>query len=119
VTTTQSSLSRKVTTSGVIWLNGRSYYVSRRLAGQVIPLRIVGGRLIIDVVIPLQKVYRLPNREATHPAPEDDTASPSPRPAEPAAPARGLDDDDGHDGRVPGATNGRRAPCFGRASGYS
>jgi hypothetical protein len=54
------SLLRRVTASGVIWLAGRAYYVSRRLAGQEIPVRIVGGRLIVDVQIPLHKEYALP-----------------------------------------------------------
>jgi hypothetical protein len=35
-----TSLHRKVTSSGVIWLHGRSYYVSRRLVGHVIPIAI-------------------------------------------------------------------------------
>ena len=39
---------RKVTASGVIWVQGHAYYVSRRLAGQVIPIEIVDGRLTID-----------------------------------------------------------------------
>ena len=67
VTTTPSGLSRKVTASGVIWVHGRSYYVSRRLAGHTIPISIADGRLVIDVVVPLHKVYRLPKSpEADH-----------------------------------------------------
>ena len=54
------ALRRKVTASGVIWLHGRAYYVSRQLAGQVIPVEIEDGRLVIDVMIPLHKEYRLP-----------------------------------------------------------
>lgn len=56
---------RKVTASGVIWVQGQAYYVSRRLAGHVIPIEIVDGRLTIDVTIPLRKVYRLPKGSAT------------------------------------------------------
>jgi hypothetical protein len=52
-------LRRKVTSSGVIWLDGRSYYVSRRLAGHVIPIEIHDGRLVIDVTVRLHKEYRL------------------------------------------------------------
>ena len=55
-----STVRRKVTASGVIWLDGRSYYVSRRLAGRTIPVRIDGGKLIVDATIPLRKEYSLP-----------------------------------------------------------
>jgi hypothetical protein len=65
-----SRQSRKVTASGVIWVQGQAYYVSRRLAGHVIPIEIVDGRLTIDVTIPLRKVYRLPKA----PPPKDSTA---------------------------------------------
>lgn len=59
VALTASALTRKVTASGVIWLDGHAYYVSRRLAGQVIPIAVADGRLTIDVTIPLRKVYQL------------------------------------------------------------
>lgn len=62
---TASGLSRKVTSSGVIWVQGCAYYVSRRLAGNVIPVGIAGGNLVIDVTIPLRKVYRLPKRRTS------------------------------------------------------
>jgi hypothetical protein len=55
---------RKVTSSGVIWVDGHAYYVSRHLAGSVIPIDIDDGRLVIDVTIPLRKVYRLPKPAA-------------------------------------------------------
>ena len=60
VMTVGSRQCRKVTASGVIWVQGQAYYVSRRLAGHVIPIEIVDGRLTIEVTIPLRKVYRLP-----------------------------------------------------------
>ena len=63
--------SRKVTASGVIWVQGHAYYVSRRLAGHVIPIEIVDGRLTIDVTIPLRKVYRLPKGSATKTPPAE------------------------------------------------
>lgn len=56
---------RKVTASGVIWVQGQAYYVSRRLAGHVIPIEIVDGRLTIEVTIPLRKVYRLSKEPGT------------------------------------------------------
>jgi len=65
VTTRAPGLTRKVTSSGVIWVDGRGYYVSRHLAGSVIPIDIDDGRLVIDVTIPLRKVYRLP-KQAVH-----------------------------------------------------
>jgi hypothetical protein len=68
--------SRKVTASGVIWVQGHAYYVSRRLAGHVIPIEIVDGRLTIDVTIPLRKVYRLPKGSATKTAPDEHDALP-------------------------------------------
>ena len=73
-------LTRKVTASGVVWVDGRAYYVSRRLAGSVIPVDVSDGRLVIDVVIPLRKVYRLPKRPASvRCAPDrDDAPGPSP-----------------------------------------
>jgi len=55
-----ASLRRKVTSSGVIWLKGRSYYVSRRLAGHVISIAVHDDMLVIDVTVPLHKEYRLP-----------------------------------------------------------
>jgi hypothetical protein len=58
-------LRRKVTSSGVVWVHGRSYYVSRRLAGRTIPIEIRQGVLVIDVVVPLRKEYRLPKRMAS------------------------------------------------------
>ena len=60
--TTTPGLSRKVTASGVIWLDGHAYYVSRHLAGQVIPISVADGRLKIEVTIPLCKVYLLRKR---------------------------------------------------------
>jgi hypothetical protein len=69
-----SGLSRKVTASGVIWVRGQAYYVSRRLAGHVIPIDIVDGRLTIDVTIPLRKVYRLPKRQAASTPPPENGA---------------------------------------------
>jgi hypothetical protein len=59
VPATTIRLHRKVTSSGVIWLQGRPYYVSRLLAGQVIPVEIHEGTLVIDVTVPLHKEYRL------------------------------------------------------------
>jgi hypothetical protein len=58
--TIDRTIRRKVTASGVIWLDGRSYYVSRRLAGRTIPIQIDGGKLIVDATIPLRKEYSLP-----------------------------------------------------------
>lgn len=43
-------------------MQGRSYYVSRRLAGRTIPIEIRQGVLVIDVVVPLHKEYRLQKR---------------------------------------------------------
>jgi hypothetical protein len=57
----ERTIRRKVTASGVIWLDGRSYYVSRRLAGRTIPIQIDGGKLIVDATIPLRKEYSLPH----------------------------------------------------------
>ena len=68
--------SRKVTASGVIWVQGQAYYVSRRLAGHVIPIKIVDGRLTIDVTIPLRKVYRLPKEPATKTPTDENGALP-------------------------------------------
>jgi hypothetical protein len=56
----EKTIRRKVTSSGVIWLEGRSYYVSRRLAGRTISVRIGGGKLVVDVAVPLHKEYSLP-----------------------------------------------------------
>ena len=50
---------RKVTASGVIWLRGHAYYISRRLAGQTIGAQIADGRLIVDTTVPLRKEYVL------------------------------------------------------------
>ena len=100
MTSTHFSVSRKVTASGVVWLNGRSYYVSRRLAGQVIPLRIVGGRLIIDVAVPLHKVYRLPNKSGTP------GAAPAAQPADTSSPPRPLQ------GRPRAAEPPAHEPCL-------
>ncbi len=58
---------RKVTASGVIWLDGRSYYVSRRLAGRTIPLKIDGGKLVVEAMIPLHKEYHLPGQTVVTP----------------------------------------------------
>ena len=55
----ERTIRRKVTASGVIWLDGQSYYVSRRLSGRTIPVTIEGGKLIVDAMIPLHKEYRL------------------------------------------------------------
>ncbi len=59
---TERTVRRKVTASGVIWLDGKSYYVSRRLAGRTIPITIDGGKLIVDAMIPLRKEYTLPRQ---------------------------------------------------------
>jgi hypothetical protein len=53
-------LHRKVTSSGVIWLQGRPCYVSRLLAEHVIPIEIHEGTLVIDATVPLRKEYWLP-----------------------------------------------------------
>jgi hypothetical protein len=58
----EATIRRKVTASGVIWLAGRSYYVSRRLAGRNIMVKIGGGKLVVDVAIPLRKEYILQRR---------------------------------------------------------
>ena len=68
-----SCVRRKVTSSGVIWLQGRSYYVSRRLAGQVISVEIHQGTVVIDVMVPLHKEYRLPRAHA--PGPNEATSA--------------------------------------------
>jgi hypothetical protein len=65
-----------VTASGVIWVQGQAYYVSRRLAGQIIPINIIDDRLTIEVTIPLRKVYRLPKRPASE-GPTGDDGAPS------------------------------------------
>ena len=57
-----SIVRRKVTASGVIWLDGRSYYVSRRLSGCTIPVTVANGRLVVEVEVPLRKEYSLPPR---------------------------------------------------------
>lgn len=57
--TAQRTVRRKVTASGVIWVDGNAYYVSRRLAGQSIQVVIGENRVLIDVLIPLHKEYRL------------------------------------------------------------
>ena len=57
------TIRRKVTASGVIWLDGCSYYVSRRLSGRTIPVRISEGTLIVDATVPLHKEYSLPKAE--------------------------------------------------------
>ena len=64
---TDVRIRRKVTASGVIWLDGRSYYVSRRLAGRTIPIRIGDGKLVVDVAIPLHKEYSLPRQVSAAP----------------------------------------------------
>jgi hypothetical protein len=58
----EETVRRKVTASGVIWLDGRSYYVSRRLAGRTIPIKLIGGKLLVEATIPLRKEYVLPGR---------------------------------------------------------
>jgi hypothetical protein len=60
----EETVRRKVTASGVIWLDGRSYYVSRRLAGRTIPIKLVGGRLLVEATIPLRKEYPLPRQSS-------------------------------------------------------
>jgi hypothetical protein len=60
----EQTIRRKVTASGVIWLDGRSYYVSRRLAGRTVPVKIGSGKLVVDATIPLRKEYSLPRRAA-------------------------------------------------------
>jgi hypothetical protein len=76
VITIGSRQSRKVTASGVIWVQGHAYYVSRRLAGHVIPVEIEDGRLTIEVTIPLRKVYRLPKGPAPKNPPPENGALP-------------------------------------------
>lgn len=56
---TEAIIVRKVTVSGVIWVDGRAYYVSRRLAGQTIPVRVSQGRMVVDAHVPLRKEYVL------------------------------------------------------------
>jgi hypothetical protein len=56
---------RKVTASGVIWLDGRAYYVSRRLAGRVLPVTVAGDKLVVDASIPIRKEYALPSVAST------------------------------------------------------
>jgi hypothetical protein len=51
---------RKVTASGVIWLDGRAYYISRRLAGRTVAVTIGNDKLVVDTMIPLHKEYSLP-----------------------------------------------------------
>jgi hypothetical protein len=58
-----ATIRRKVTASGVIWLDGRSYYVSRRLSGRTIPVKISDGKLIVEATVPLRKEYSLPAAE--------------------------------------------------------
>ena len=58
-----ATVRRKVTASGVIWLDGRSYYVSRRLAGRTIPISISDGKLIVEATVPLRKEYSLPSQQ--------------------------------------------------------
>jgi hypothetical protein len=57
----ERTLRRKVTSSGVIWLNGQSYYVSRRLTGRTVAVKVGGGKLVIETTIPLRKEYDLPH----------------------------------------------------------
>jgi hypothetical protein len=56
------TLRRKVTASRAIWLDGRAYYVSRRLAGVTIPVSIRDGKLVVEASVPLRKEYYLPHR---------------------------------------------------------
>jgi hypothetical protein len=62
--TREETVRRKVTASGVIWLDGHSYYVSRRLAGRTIPIKLIGGKLLVEATIPLRKEYALPRRSS-------------------------------------------------------
>jgi hypothetical protein len=62
-----ATLRRKVTASGLIWLAGRSYYISRRLAGQTVPVRICNGQLVVEAAIPLRKEYSLPRQAPAAP----------------------------------------------------
>ena len=62
--TREETVRRKVTASGVIWLDGRSYYVSRRLAGRTIPIKLIDGKLLVEATIPLRKEYVLPRQPA-------------------------------------------------------
>ena len=64
----EATIRRKVTASGVIWLDGRAYYVSRRLAGRTILVKVGGGKLVVDAMIPLRKEYNLPRHVARPPA---------------------------------------------------
>lgn len=61
---TEAIIVRKVTISGVIWVDGHAYYVSRRLAGQSIPVRVSHGRILVDTQVPLRKEYALAQRTA-------------------------------------------------------
>jgi hypothetical protein len=56
----ERTLRRKVTASGLIWLNGHSYYVSRRLTGRTVAVKVGGGKLVVETTIPLRKEYDLP-----------------------------------------------------------
>ena len=54
-----SIYSRKVARSGHISYEGRSYFISKALAGRYIRLIVQGDRLIVDASIPLHKEYQL------------------------------------------------------------
>ena len=52
-------IQRRVTSSGMIWVDGHPYYASRLLAGQVLDVKIAGDTLKFTMVIPLEREYRL------------------------------------------------------------
>ena len=66
-TPVEATLRRKVTASGLIWLAGRSYYISRRLAGRTVSVRIGNGKLVVEAAIPLRKEYSLPRQAPAAP----------------------------------------------------
>ena len=63
----EGTILRKVTASGVIWLDGRAYYISRRLTGRTVAVKLGGGKLVVDVTIPLHREYSLPGRAVAAP----------------------------------------------------
>jgi hypothetical protein len=58
-----SILSRKVARSGHISYEGRSYFISKTLAGRYIRLVVLADRPIVDAAIPLHQEYRSARRE--------------------------------------------------------
>ena len=51
--------SRKVARSGHISYEGRTYFISKALAGQYVRLVVIDARMIVDAAIPLHKEYSL------------------------------------------------------------